>query len=886
MADYPSRIVRRTENVVYTADGGVYLNYLLLGPMFSPYDLSMFIACHKLNANLFADLADIEPPEFTIGGFKTRTSAQCVMNRIVDGLPNYSGNTYPDLKEHLEALRRDMEEAGKAEIDRVFWLTVRMHTRVSQFDRLASRFFESDPHQHVSDRDVLEFRAAVEAAIPQPMLAWRTVPSDLEWVYERSRLRGIETPIFDLPTEPSLTRQPYPGSVTGNRTFRPLIVDDAADSHALYSQFLTDMRSSMPEDVFKRRVKKLKRTFRSNFKSLMAGGVLSIAPASERQPEAPDGPVSYQQVLAFTKFPKKLTATVNGLTEVVNEIGGADGDFMLRVQPAQEDTEIETIEERLEEIDVYDLANSDTPIRASMYQAQREEVASYAANALHDEENPKGLRVTVLVAFGGANINHLNTKVSTTIKEARTRGFTLRSVPGGQGSLWKSMFPCTPQTFLVRGLQKPTTAWRLAGFMPIRRLAAGDGMGPPIFRTDENALRKFVHLDVLTGTTRGNASIMLSGAQGSSKSHTVKLILSWLNDFLIPAFILDPQGEWAVAVTAYASRQIVDFLNGKTYCDPFLVFADDPDYAARAFIEWFSLLFGVRPGTEASSELTKMAQASYRRDFKLETSRDLLEHIVKRSKFELKDLQAVAREALVTPMLRCMLPTAADLADPEASVFTPEARNIVFMVRGLRMPKPDKAREDYDIEERYTYMVNTAVARITKYFFDRMPGPARFIADELASYDEQDLLSDLIGTPDQEGRKFNKAVLAISQLTAELSKKHYKRMNTKIVYRQETEENGEAAFDWADYPTTDRLLQRLIHETSPLDPDPNRKRKPIRGREGEGYGSARGWKLRIKSLNEVIAVRAQKADTDVERMERYNADTANAANAKSLVGQR
>lgn len=884
MADYPTRIVRRAENVVYTTDGGVYLNYLLLGPMFSPYDLTVFLACRKLNANLFADIAELDPPEYTLGGFKTRTSSQCFMNRIVDGLPNYSAERYPELREHLEALRRDVEEAGEAEIDRVFWLTVRMRTEVSFFDRMASRFFESNPHEHVKDRDVVEFRAKVEAAIPAPMLAWRTVPSDLEWVYERNRLRGIEVPVFDLPTQPRLDRQPYPGYTTGNRSFQPLIVDDAADSHALYSQFLNDMRSVLPKVEFEDRMKQYKRAFRSNFKSLRAGGALAVSPPASRQPEAPDGTVSYQQVLAFTRFPKRLTATVNGLTEIVNEIGGADGDFMIRVQPSPEDTDVENLEERLDEINVYDLANSQTEIRASLYQAQREELASYAANALHDEQDPCGLRVTVLVAFGSADLDDLNDKVSTTIKEVKDRGFVLRSVPGAQLSLFKSLFPCTPQTAQVRGLQKKTTAWRLAGFMPVRRIAAGDGMGPPIFRTDENVLRKFVHLDVLTGTTRGNASMMFSGAQGSSKSHTGKLILSWLNDFKIPAFILDPQGEWAVAVTAYDSYQIVDFLHGNTYCDPFLVFADNPDYAARAFIEWFSLLFSIRPGTTGSSELTRIAQRSYRHDFGLRTSRDVLVHIVKGSKYEWKDLQPLAREALGTPMLRCMMPTDDDLA--AGRVFSPEGRNIVFMVRGLRLPRPEKARADFDIEERYTYMVNTAVARITKYFFDRMAGPARFFADELATYDDQDVLSDLVGTPDQEGRKFNKAVYAFSQLTAELSKRHYQRINTKLVYRQETTGNGAAALEWADYPVTDRLLERLIADTSPLDPDPNRKRKPVRGREGEGYYSTRGMKLRVKSLNEVIAKRAQKADTDAERMERYDATTANTANLKMLAGQR
>lgn len=444
-----------------------------------------------------------------------------------------------------------------------------------------------------------------------------------------------------------------------------------------------------------------------------------------------------------------MTATVNGLTEVVNEIGGADGDFMIHVQPAPEDTDVETLEERLEEINVYDVANSQSEIRASLYQAQREELASYAANALHDEHDPRGLRVTVLVAFGAANLNELNDKVSATIKQVKGRGFVLRSVPGGQKSLFKSMFPCTPQTWLIRSLQKPTTAWRLAGFMPIRRLAAGDGMGPPIFWTDENALRKLVHIDVLTGTTRGNASMMFSGAQGSGKTYTGMEILSWCNDFKIPAFILDPDGQWAVAVTAYDSYQIVDFLHGNIYCDPFLVFADDPEYAARAFIEWFSILFAVRPGTNASSEVTRVAQEGYRRDFGLRTSRDVLRHIVQSSKFEWKDLQPIAREALSTPMLRCMLPDDEDLQSGQ--VFTPAARNVVYVVKGLRLARPGKAPADYDIEERYTYMVNTAVARITKFFFDRIPGPARFFADELATYDDQDLLSDLIGTPDREG---------------------------------------------------------------------------------------------------------------------------------------
>lgn len=866
MADYPTRIVRQTENVVYTADGGVYLNYLLLGPMFSPYDLNMIKSCHLLNASLFADLAALEPPAFTVGGFKTRTSSRAVMNRIVDGLPNFSAERYPELQEHLEAFRRVMEEAGDAEIDRVFWLSVRMSTQVSFWERNSARFFEANPHEHVRDRDVIDFRTAVEKAIPDAILPWRTVPSDLDWVYERNRLRGIEIPVFDLPSEPSLKKQPYPGAETGHRSFTPIVVDGAADSHALYTQFLDDMKKVLPAADFEDRVKKNKRTFRTNFKTMQAGGALSVASPSSRQPEAPDGVVSYQQLLTFTRYPKSMTATVNGLTEVVNEIGGADGDFMIHVQPSPEDTDVDTLEDRLDEINVYDVANSQSEIRASLYQAQREELASYAANALHDEHDPRGLRVTVLVAFGAANLNELNDKVSTTIKEAKTRGFVLRSIPGGQVSLFKSMFPCTPQTSLIRSLQKPTTAYRLGGFMPIRRLAAGDGMGPPIFWTDENALRKLVHLDILTGTIRGNASIMFSGAQGSSKTYTGMSMLSWCNDFKVPAFILDPDGQWAVAVTAYDSYQIVDFLHGNIYCDPFLVFADDPEYAARAFIEWFSLLFSVRPGTEASSELTRVAQEGYRRDFDLKTSRDVLRHLVKGKKYEWRDLQPIAREALETPMLRCMLPSDEDLES--GRVFTPQARNIVFVVRGLRMPRPGKARADFDIEERYTYMVNTAVARITKFFFDRIHGPARFFADELATYDDQDVLSDLVGTPDREGRKFGKAVYAFSQLTEELSKRHFQRINTKLVYRQETKANGVAAFEWADYPITDRLLDKLVGDTSPLDPDPNRKRRPVQGREGEGYFSTRGMKLRVKSLSEVIVRRAQKADSDSQRIER------------------
>lgn len=61
---------------------------------------------------------------------------------------------------------------------------------------------------------------------------------------------------------------------------------------------------------------------------------------------------------------------------------------------------------------------------------------------------------------------------------------------------------------------------------------------------------------------------------------------------------------------------------------------------------------------------------------------------------------------------------------------------------------------------------------------------------------------------------------AFSQLTAELSKRHYQRINSKLVYRQETTINAAAALEWADYPITDRLVDRLMTDTSPLDPTP------------------------------------------------------------------
>ncbi|MGG6496267.1 UNVERIFIED_CONTAM: hypothetical protein NY603_25450, partial [Bacteroidetes bacterium 56_B9] len=84
-----------------------------------------------------------------------------------------------------------------------YWLSVRYPAKTSLFERMRAEAFEKDIFEDTSESSLAKFESRVFKTIPKAMHPKRTAPEHMEWLIERSTLRGVqipEEPVVDMHT--------------------------------------------------------------------------------------------------------------------------------------------------------------------------------------------------------------------------------------------------------------------------------------------------------------------------------------------------------------------------------------------------------------------------------------------------------------------------------------------------------------------------------------------------------------------------------------------------------------------------------------------------------------------------------------------------------------
>ena len=103
-------------------------------------------------------------------------------------------------------------------------------------------------------------------------------------------------------------------------------------------------------------------------------------------------------------------------------------------------------------------------------------------------------------------------------------------------------------------------------------------------------------------------------------------------------------------------------------------------------------------------------------------------------------------------------------------------------------------------------------------------------------------------------------MVAAGQLATYFDDDSFRQIRKKVALGQQTTDNARDALVWADMPPTERLVNRMVSDTSP--PDPDHENKPMRGREGEGWwNDGFGNIARVQMLPMVTAAGRKHADT-------------------------
>lgn len=865
MAHYWNSILRQQGNVVFTDNGDVWVNYILTPPIVNSFDERVVGQVQDAHDDLFRALSETKGTHFRLYGFLAHTPDNVVLDRIVRGIPGLKEHKehYIEALRQIQAVKQNLVSGFLNERTRIYWLSVRYPSKTSFWTRLNSRLFNTDPFEEVEDSDIAKFEKSIYSAIPSSMRPKRTNPGLLRWSYERATTRGVF-----VPDNPMMSNRGTGQTVRMSATTFPEVT---VDEHAEGTSFLNDFISRY--DAKDPALPEAKKKFTANFKGLEKSTILSVERGDSVAPGFPNGTTSYQAVFAISGYPKYQDGRFEAFTSIVDQATGMDGDFAIHWEYAPHMTSNEQLNKTLRNIDSENKANSESALDVEDYSDRQREVFSFH-KAARAEPAPVAMQVTTLFAFGNANLDVAQSRFRAIRNKLNAHDFSIFIPTGAKENLWRAMLPAAPVSEVVRELSGVTTATMFSGYAPLRRYQIGDGVGVPVAVNIGNALGQIVHLDLLDATARGNASITITGAQGKGKSHVMKLIVGWMNDLRQHSIMLDSQGEWATFVSEFSDHEVVNVTHPKVSLDPLKIVTNDDQLATDMLLDLLMPMLGIRHDSVAGSRLRFYASPE-QRSLRPETNtiRGLFEYIVRQKDPEMAEAVGTMRTMLEDNSMAAFVDPIHNGRVVELPPADLRSRNIVFYTKGLRLPSSTKSPESITPKERYTVMVNMAVAALSSWKFDQVSETGVFVGDEMSFYADSEVLRPLIQDQDRAGRKVKKFVMAGSQTAEEFMSPEYKLVRNRIVMGQERVDNSREALAYADFdPNNERLVQQHIKDTSPLDPEHNNR--PKRGREGEGYFNDGMSKARVKFLPQFLTHRSTRADTTAGRYQRYDRSTA------------
>lgn len=855
MAEYTSRVAvkRRVRNVVFMSDGTIWVNYLLTPPAVNRYSNESISGVQAANSAFFRDLEHIGSDDYIISGLTVSVGEQEILNRIVSGLPGFSDSAYPEARKQITALRRQIKTGMINERRRVYWLSVRYPAKTSMFERLRAEAFEKDIFEDTSESSLAQFESRVFKTIPKSMHAKRTAPEHMDWLIERSTLRGVmipEEPVVDVHTV-----------MPSSSSFPPVEFDESASGTALLQDFVARMDADDPDLEAK------KESFMANFRGLKDSSIIEVRRPDTTSRSFPKGIVSYQAPFAVTGFPTRMDYGFQNFTALVDQATGMDGDFTIRFNYAEGLKDNTQLNKNLKNMD-YDVeSNTESELDAADYANRTRELYDFY-QARQQEQTPVPMRVAAIFSFGSGNLQTAEERYRAIRTAFSNAGFRVSQPPAGKIDLWELMLPCVASDALVSDLYGITTANLFGGYAPLRSYRLGDGVGIPFAVNIDNAMGQLVHLDLLNATERGNASIALTGAQGRGKSYAMKVISTWMDALRLHLVMLDSQGEWATFASGLTSYEIIDLYNARVSIDPLKVI-DDPAAASEMFVSLFLPLLGVKSDSKVASDFTAFVSPQNRQLHKdRNTARGVFEAIARLKDPRFMDIIGSVNQLLKNDMFAALV----DPIDRGVVRKLPPAdfnhRVVVFLTRGLRLPRSGVEMADMDLTERYTIMVNTAVAMYTRRHFEGIKSTGAFVGDEMSFYRGLSVLKPLIQDQDRTGRKFGKFVMAGSQTDDEFRDDEYRLVRKRVVMGQETNDNATGSLDWADFDTSPSMVRELVTNTSPLDPDSNNL--PMKGRAGEAFFNDGVSKGKIRVLPQLQSSIERLADTSTSKFIRYD----------------
>lgn len=878
MGKYVPPLSKRRGNIIFADDGSVWCNYLLVGINVNSYRPETAIAAQDSHQLLLDALSRIPTDDILVRSAKVRVDPMQTFTRMTRGVPDWGVEKYRYLGKLINDFYERMVSGEFIEFDRVYWVSISQPSRRTMADRIASSVIETDPHEGLNWTDLGDFEKNCFKSIPPEFRPVRTTPEMVDWIFDRSTTLGLSKMSVPMLPPP----QPNPSVVPSERAYPEVMFDEAAEATSLYSTFVKDLDAG--RDYAKNIADPKRRTtLTRRFRTLKNGKIMSISHPGRRSASFPDGPTTYQSMVAIARYPSNYTTEVSDFTYVVDKAIDMDADFALRLRFDQSLIATAAVSKTERELVSEGQANAEDEFEADDYDSRRAELRRFH-RAIRDEPGPVGMQVAAIFAFGHNNLDDLNTRVTAITQKFRSKGYTTLTPVGGQKELWTMTMPGSVRTRLGSDLLQTTTTRWFSGAMPVRRSFAGDEIGMPIAVNRENTLGQIILLDLLNATDRGNASIAITGAQGRGKSNLMKLIFMYVTALNRYATAVDhsKHGEWAVFSRQLARTQVVNAATGETPAGlvsmDFLKCLPSPD-AEVAFMAHYLPLMELGTQSDEAGYLAKILRPSFREPRGITSTRRLIQWLAGQGEREAKVIRRALEHWAALPYSRAFIDpeprshndpglppfdNLADLAARTESGAMPYAT--VFRTHQLPVYRGVNRENASDLN-KWAASVYGSIARMTAFRFAKIRGTCVFFGDEISFLKgNEDVVELLVRDPDRTARKDQNLGVFGSQHADDFDH-NYAMIEKKAALGQKVSDNARAAIKHAGMPVLDSLVDMMVTQTSPPDPDNNNMTRA--GRYGEGWwNDGNNNIVRVQFLPILSTDLARFADTTSSKMVR------------------
>lgn len=416
-----------------------------------------------------------------------------------------------------------------------------------------------------------------------------------------------------------------------------------------------------------------------------------------------------------------------------------------------------------------------------------------------------------LFCIADKDLNVVNEKANQVIDFYEDWEFKVERPFENQLDMFYDFIPGTPR-YMKDYVHKLTPEAVASSMFPAKR-RLGDNVGhyigtmddgKPVFFRPEEAIKR-----------NQSASGYFSGTLGGGKSFNANLIGYLVALYGGRLLVIDPKGDrdkWEATLTEFAGDiNVTNLTNSEAdrgKLDPFIIYKDNMDDAKYLALNMVSELYGIKPQSEMYTILNE------RIDFVATQPRPSMQLLIK-ALLEVddddplvSDARSLARKMNIDRKVG-MSSLFYGRGDEQGLSF--EKKINILQISNLKLPAPNKMKEDYDLEERVSMAIMMPIASFAIKFEDSDRSTFKaIIFDESWALNRSSVGRALMEGGARKGRSYNTALFFIGQSVSDVPNEGVAEAITyKFAFKVKTTDEAKRVLAWLGLEESEDNIEAL-----------------------------------------------------------------------------